>query len=134
MSGYKYTSADDNIEYSIIEIILNNGSKYTLKLVRLLKLQDQPYQLLSLVSSGSAYKRLSFNEDPHTSSDLLSTIQSLNLPLGSIDTSTFRVQSEAANRNIYRITFSALLASYPQLVEVIYDQAKRTVVSLRLLN
>lgn len=134
MSGYRYTSADDNIEHSVIEITLNNGSKYILKLVRLVKLQDQPYQFVSLVSSNSSYKRLSFNEDPHTSSDLLSAIQSLNLAVGSIDTSSFRVQSESVNRNIYRITFSALVENYPQLMEVIYDQAKRNVISFRLVN
>lgn len=86
----------------MLTVLLNNGDKYTLRLVRLIKVSGQPYRILSFILTN--IPKYSFNEDPHSSNQVQQSLQNY-LRISSIDTNSFRVQTEASNSNIYRITY-----------------------------
>ena len=113
VNGYQYDSGSGSIKYYVLTVTLMSGEKYTLRLTKLLTNQSPQYIFTSFISNDNTIsKKYSFSEEPRSSADILNIVNSINLDLGQINTSSLRLQSEASNANIIRITFRTVITDY----------------------
>lgn len=135
VKGTKYASIDNVYEIHNYEVSLKNKIAYSIRLIRYLKVQGQPFQVIRLIHTKSNFKgKLVFIEEPTTSVDQLNFVSSLKLPIGKIAADSFKVQYNSSDKNIIRATCLTLLKDYPERFEIIYDRKQKSILSFRFMD
>ena len=132
IKGHYYIYGQSYLKYYQLSIELKGGDSYKVVFVQPNSADATLQQLILLSLAIENGSRLIFPGS--FSKGSASDINSLGLPIGTIDPESIRFQSEQKTPYILRSTFLSAIKQYPTRVEVIYDGISRKVFSLRFMD